>query len=55
MFDANMKHLPKGWKFFADVCGVRGQLHTLGLNSGGIVQCHMLKQPDSKVSDKNNE
>ncbi|AFK66706.1 hypothetical protein COPG_00110 [Colwellia phage 9A] len=48
MFDANMSHLPKGFRFFAEVwSGERGQLKNHGLKSGDMVQCHMLNE-DSK-------
>ncbi len=39
-----MAYLPKGYKFFAQVGGVRGQLHKLGLRCGDQVQCHMLNE-----------
>ena len=47
MFDANMKYLPKGWKFFAEVSGAKGALANLGLKCGDIVQCHMLNESEN--------
>lgn len=44
MFDANMKHLPKGRLFFAEVHAVRekSSLYQAGVRSGDIVLCTML-------------
>lgn len=44
MFDANMRGLPKGKKFFAKADSVDrlGKLYALGLRKGELVLCHML-------------
>lgn len=44
MFDANMRHLPKGMKFFADVWGVKADtiLHKAGVRKGDVILCEML-------------
>ncbi len=43
MFDANMRHLPKGKKFYAEMCGVREQhpVRSLELDSR-LILCEML-------------
>lgn len=43
MFDANMRHLPKGKKFFAEMCGVREghPIRYCGVKSR-LVMCEML-------------
>lgn len=43
MFDANMRHLPKGHRFFAEMCGVREDhpIRQLDLKSR-LVLCEML-------------
>lgn len=43
MFDANMRHLPKGKKFFAEMCGVREghPIRYCGVTSR-LVMCKML-------------
>ncbi len=44
MFDANMKHLPKGFEFFAEVHGCKegGKLHNSGVRKGDVLLCTML-------------
>ena len=42
MFDANMRYLPKGLKFFAKVWGVSQSLKDLGVKVDDILMCHML-------------
>lgn len=43
MFDANMRHLPKGKKFFAEICGTREDhpIRQFDLKSR-LVLCEML-------------
>lgn len=45
MFDANMRHLPKGYKFFAEMCGTRKDhpIRQLDLTSR-LVLCEMLSE-----------
>jgi hypothetical protein len=42
MFDANMSHLPKGHRFFAEVYTVSDKLKAKGINKGDLILCHML-------------
>lgn len=44
MFDANMKHLPKGLEFFAEVwdCEEDSVLYNEGIRVGDILLCTML-------------
>ena len=42
MFDANMRHLPKGHKFFAKMWGVSDKIKSMGVNVDDLVICHML-------------
>lgn len=44
MFDANMRYIPKGVRFFAEVHSVKGNgnAYNLGLRRGDVVMCHML-------------
>jgi len=46
MFDANMRYLPKGYRFFAEVHSVdeQGALFSYGLRRGDVVMCHMLNR-----------
>ena len=43
MFDANMRHLPKGKRFFAKICGLKEghPVRYIGINSN-LVLCEML-------------
>lgn len=45
MFDANMRHLPKGHEFFAEMCGVRDghPVRFCGVKSR-LVLCKMLSE-----------
>ena len=47
MFDANMRHLPKGRRFFAEVFSVSPTLKGKGLNLNDLVLCHMLNSNDA--------
>ena len=54
MFDANMRYIPKGKRFFAEVSSIaeNGSLYGLGLRQGDVVFCHMLNQtPDNPMVD----
>jgi hypothetical protein len=43
MFDANMRHLPKGKKFFAEMCGVRENHPIKQFNlTSRLILCEML-------------
>ena len=42
MFDANMRGIPKGRKFFAEVYSTNKKLKNLGVSSGDLIYCHML-------------
>jgi len=44
MFDANMRYLPKGKKFFAEVFSAGKRLKKLGVNKGELLLCHMLNE-----------
>lgn len=45
MFDANMRHLPKGKRFYAEMCGTREDhpVRNLGLTSR-LILCEMLSE-----------
>ncbi len=44
MFDANMRHLPKGKRFFASIRSSKdgSRTHNAGLRGGMLVPCEML-------------
>jgi|GEM_PF-3740018 len=42
MFDANMRYLPRGRRFFAEVYTVSEKLKSEGINTGDLILCHML-------------
>jgi len=46
MFDANMRHISKGKRFFAEVHSTDqyGDLYSIGLRRGDVVFCHMLNK-----------
>lgn len=46
MFDANMRYIKKGKKFFAEILAIdeTGKLYNLGLRQGDAVMCHMLNE-----------
>ena len=48
MFDANIRHLPKGWEFFAKANGIReaSPLYNFGIRTGDVVKCIMLSIGD---------
>lgn len=60
MFDANMRYLPKGKKFFAKITYLdmeeQAQLYKKGYKSGDILVCEMLtdchKEPYVRVTEK---
>lgn len=58
MFDANMRYLPRGRRFFAEVYTVSEKLKSEGINTGDLILCHMLnsghEEPcvDVLVNDK---
>lgn len=43
MFDANMRHLPKGEEFFAEVWACHESLQSRGLKSNDVILCEMLE------------
>lgn len=46
MFDANMRHLPKGLEFFAEAWSIAegSKLSKLGYKSGDLIHCKMLSK-----------
>jgi len=46
MFDANMRYLPKNYKFFASVTGITkdSELFKIGIGNNSVVKCVMLDQ-----------
>jgi len=53
MFDANMRHLPKGRLFFAKAhyCD-NTTLHKVGVRAGDIIRCEMLSSSHENPSVK---
>jgi len=52
MFDANMRYLPKGLKFFAKAHGVSDSINRMGVNIGDLILCRMLnKGNDNPIVD----
>jgi hypothetical protein len=53
MFDANMRHLPKGHLFFAKVHYCSDcTLYEVGMRSGDIIRCEMLSEGDDNPEVK---
>lgn len=52
MFDANMRHLPKGHKFIADVWGLKetSPLAKAGIEANSLILCTMLDDCDDNPS-----
>ena len=48
MFDANMRHLKKGTKFFADVWNVSKRMQDKGIKNKDVIFCTMLDDCDEK-------
>ena len=54
MFDANMRYIKRGERFFAEVGSIdkNDKLYAFGLRAGDVVMCHMLNDsPDNPLVD----
>lgn len=52
MFDANLRHLPKGYTFFAKAWGISGntKLESLGIKDDEVFICRMLSKGSKNPS-----